>query len=203
MARERPPRLIVWDLLGEWGADVNTAAEPVAIQKLFAAVEPVRSLSELVRLTKNKRFRVAFRPATVPPPAWAKKKNALQQYRAAQFDFVCRLALNLGSLTYIVEELAFITSPSWSPPAWSGVTLTGRHAGLRVIGTSQRPAQIDKNFLGSCTAIHCGRLIYPDDIKAVAAPMQVPIERLRQLKPLEWIEADLSKGTHAETVLTF
>ena len=46
--------------------------------------------------------------------------------------------------------------------------MTGRHKGLKVIGASQRPASIDKDFLGNCMAIHIGRLAYAEDVRAVA-----------------------------------
>jgi hypothetical protein len=116
------------------------------------------------------------------------RPSAREDLRARQFDGFCALALAAGHLTLVVEELRFVTSPSRAPLKWAEVTMTGRHKGLRVIGTSQRPASIDKDFLGNATLIHTGRLVYPEDVRAVAKAMQVGEGEIAALQPLEWIE---------------
>ncbi len=140
---------------------------------------------------KAKKFRLVFRPSADPA------------VRAQQFDFVCRAALAAGNLTLVVEELRFVTTPSRAPLGWAQVCLTGRHKGLRVFGLSQRPASIDKDFLGNCTAIRTGRLAYPEDVKAVTKVMGVPPARVESLRPLEWLEKDMATGRISSGVLTF
>jgi len=71
--------------------------------------------------------------------------------------------------------------------------MTGRHRGLRVIGASQRPASIDKDFLGNATLIHTGCLVYPENIRAVAKAMQV---EEGGIAALDWIEKDTQTGKH-------
>lgn len=123
--------------------------------------------------------------------------------RARQFNALCAIALAAGNLTFVAEELKFFTTPSRAPLRWAEVTMTGRHKGLRVIGTSQRPASIDKDFLGNCTLIRTGRLVYPEDISAVAKAMRVPEAEIEALAPLDWIEKDMQSGKKISGRLTF
>lgn len=85
-----------------------------------------------------------------------------------QFDMFCRIAWELEGWCVLVEELSRVTMPSWAPPAWKNLSTAGRHRGLTIIGTSQRPAQIDKDFLGNCTEIRCYRVNYDADAKVMA-----------------------------------
>jgi hypothetical protein len=85
-------------------------------------------------------------------------------------------------LLVVVEELRFVTTPSRAPAGWASVTLRGRKRGLRIIGASQRPAQIDKDFLGQCTLIRCGALNYPADRAAVGSVIGVAVEEIAALE---------------------
>lgn len=85
-----------------------------------------------------------------------------------QFDFFCRIVWELEGATVLVEELSRVTMASWSPQAWKNLSTAGRHQGLTIIGTSQRPASIDKDFLGNCTEIRCYRVNYDNDAKVMA-----------------------------------
>lgn len=163
-------RLIVWDFKREYGAFVQHTTD---------------NLSELVKRVSKARFSVAFQPSLDP------------KVRAVQFAFFCRLAIGLQRCTVVVEELKFVTSPSYSPPDWSMITCTGRHDGLFVIGTSQRPAQIDKDFLGNATMIYCGRLQVQSDVRTMADILFVEKAELMQLQELEYIQRDLK--THQNT----
>jgi len=85
-----------------------------------------------------------------------------------QFDRFCRVVWELEGATVLVEELSRVTMASWSPPAWKNLSTAGRHQGLTIIGTSQRPATIDKDFLGNCTEVRCYRVNYDNDAKVMA-----------------------------------
>lgn len=85
-----------------------------------------------------------------------------------QFDQFCRIAWTMEGATVLVEELSRVTMPSWSPPAWRNLSTAGRHKGLTLIGVAQRPANIDKDFLGNCTEIRCYRVNYDNDAKVMA-----------------------------------
>jgi hypothetical protein len=157
-------RMLLWDYMREYGSltDLQTAKLAVALQSLTGA-----------------QFRTAFHP------------DFDDKTRAKQFDLFCKAAVHAGNLRLVVEELAFVTSPSFAPAGWKMVTSVGRHRGLRVIGASQRPAQVDKAFWSNCTEIHCGFLNYEDDQKVMARTLGVPLSDIQGLKPLEYIHKNV------------
>ncbi|OWQ83837.1 hypothetical protein CDN99_25565 [Roseateles aquatilis] len=104
---------------------------------------------------------------------------------AEQFDFVCRLAFAAGNLVFLAEELTDVTKPSWAPPAWRKIITQGRHQGLVVLGAAQRPALIDKSFLGGCTYIRCFTLRYDDDRRAMAKALDVSQDRVDALRTIK------------------
>lgn len=168
-------RLLIWDPMHEYGA------HGVVHDKL----------ADVAAALGAKTFALVFQP------------SADAKAMARQFDLFCRLALAAGNLTVLVEELRFVTTPSRSPLGWAQVNLTGRHKGLRVIGTSQRPASIDKDFLGSATLVHTGLLGYPEDVKAVAARMRIAPAEIDALAPLDWIEFNKTTKKITRGRLTF
>lgn len=176
LAERNPNRLLIWDTMREYGS-----FGPV-YENMGGIVE---------HMAKAKYFNLVFSPS----------RN--DKTRAKQFDLFCKLAMTAGDLTLLVEELKFVTKPSWSPLPWSEVNLTGRHKKLMVIGTSQRPAHIDKDFLSNATIIHTGMLGEERDMKPVAAAMRIAVEEIAVLKPLEWIEKDRPTGKITKGKLTF
>lgn len=96
--------------------------------------------------------------------------------RKKQFDQFCRIMWECNGATVLVEELSHVTMPSWAPPAWKQLSTGGRHQGLSIIGVSQRPANIDKDFLGNCTEVRCYRVNYENDAKTMAGALRLPKE---------------------------
>jgi hypothetical protein len=181
LAAQRPGRLLVWDPLHEYGE--------------FA--QPVRDLAALANGAKAGAFALAYSPG--PDPTAYRDK----------FAMFCRIAFAAGKLTMLVEELADVTSPSFAPLEWRRCTTQGRHKGLRIIAASQRPAQVDKQFLGGCTYIRCFTLRYPADRQAMAGAMSVPLAQVAELQTVEhgrtttiaYVERDFRTGkTTAGTI---
>lgn len=167
LLKPAPRRLLIWDFKREYSTWAT----------------PTEKISDVVRAVRNqKAFAVAFWPSMDT------------KQRAAQFDQFCRIAYAVKNCTLLVEELAFVTKAGWAPPAWMMMTCTGRHEGIRIIGTSQRPAQVDKNFLGNATVLHCGRLQDQNDVRVMSDLLFVPKAELVQLKPLEYLERDMQTG---------
>jgi len=157
-------RLLIWDYMREYATFVN-----VFTDKLQPALTTL----------KGERFQTAFLPSFD------------DKARAQQFDIFCKAAVHAGNVALIVEELSFVTSPSFAPAGWKMVSSVGRHKGLRVIGASQRPAQVDKAFWSNCTEIHCGFLNYEEDQKVMAKVLGVTIDEVKSLKPLEYIHKNV------------
>jgi len=170
--RMRPSRLAVWDLMQEYD------------------LQATEDLGEFIRWMKGRAFRVAFRPSRD------------DRTRERQFDLWCRAQLAAGRCTSVVEELAFVTKPMKAPAGWREMVLLGRHQQhqLSIIGTSQRPASIDKDFLSNCDLVHCGRLAYKPDAVKAAEVLGVDFDTLLRLPDLAWYErragaTDATQGT--------
>jgi len=168
LKRHRPGRLLIWDPQAEYQAHGRTFTDRAAMAEA---------------ITKGRgAFRCIYSPgdrATLYP---------------ARFDWFCRLAYALGNLTLIVEELADVTTPQRAPDAWSVITRKGRHKGLRIVAASQRPAGVDKDFFGNCTLIHCGRLVFDNDVRTMERVLARPDADLMKLSPLAYIERNMATG---------
>lgn len=101
------------------------------------------------------------------------------------FGKVSKLAFAAGKLVFLAEELSDVTTASRAPAEWRRVITQGRHQGLHVIGAAQRPALIDKNFLGACTYIRCFTLRYADDRRNMAKSMDVDQASIDALETTE------------------
>jgi hypothetical protein len=163
-----PRRLLVWSHKPDY---VDHAGPQVA------------DLAAVIAALATKNFRVNF------CPSWDAKK------RAAQFDLFCRAALSAGNLTLIVEELHMVTSPSHAPAGWQQVTCIGRAYGLRVIGTSQRPAHMDKDFLSNATAVVCFRVNDVNAQRTMAQSMGVTLDQVKALPNYKYLHRDNTTGT--------
>ncbi|KWF26607.1 hypothetical protein [Burkholderia pseudomultivorans] len=150
----------------------------------------VESVAELVAAIKRGETRVVLVPGG---DAKAVKTT---------FDRFCRVAWELRGWCVVVEELSRVTMASWAPPAWKNLSTAGRHQGLEIIGTSQRPAQIDKDFLGNCSEIRCYGLVYPDDAKAMGGAMRIPPDELLDLPQFHYRHRDVRAKTNVSGVVT-
>lgn len=171
----RPRRLLVWDF------------SPEDEYAQLGHVLPLPDVIGELQAAKAGPFGLVFKPSFD------------DKRRAREFELFCRAAYLAGNLTMVVEELRYVTQPALSPPGWRLVVLTGRKRGLRVIGTSQRPAHIDKDFLGNATRLHVGLLNYRDDVQVMAQELGVDAAQVSGLPFLHWIELDrrtrqLSRG---------
>lgn len=128
------------------------------------------------------------------PVAIVFRPSADMKVARQQFDAICRMAHAAGHIALVAEELAFVTRPSGGEPGWMLVNLRGRLKGLVVYGTTQRPARVDKDFFGNATRIRCGRLNYATDQRVMADVLGVPVELIQELKPMEYIERDMTTG---------
>jgi hypothetical protein len=152
--------LLIWDYMREYGPFVDVATD---------------NLKAAISMLKNSTFRVAFQPSFD------------DEIRPKQFDLFCKAAYAAGNCRVVVEELSFVTKPSWAPPGWKMISSIGRHRGLRVIGATQRPAQVDKAFWSNATEIHCGFLNYEDDQKVMSRALGVPVSDIVGLEPLQYL----------------
>ncbi|WP_250479126.1 MULTISPECIES: DUF87 domain-containing protein [unclassified Caballeronia] len=177
--RLKPKRLMVFDPEGEWG-DFGRVTS--SLQDVIAACTAAGEAGAL---------RVVFVPSPVPELA------------VKQFDTFCRIAFAAQTLTFVVDELKLVTTPSRSPIGWGMLSGRGRKYGITIYGLSQRPASIDKDFLGNANFVRTGRLTYDADQRNVGAVMGVPAQEIGTLPDLGWIRKDMATGETTRGKLKF
>lgn len=155
----KPPRLLIWDPRAEY-------------DKHGQAYDSLAALVASFQRAKGGPLRARYVPG-----AGVNLSEA--------FGVVCNLAFEAGDLLLLAEELSDTTTASHAPAAWRRVITQGRHRGLRVIGAAQRPALIDKTFLGNATYIRCFTLRYAADRAAMAAALDVPVSEVAALQTTE------------------
>lgn len=168
---EKPARLVVWDFMNEYDE--------------FA--KPVRTLAEVQKAMVAAGADGALRVRYCP-------RGSGEKPLRREFELLCELVYAWGNCTFVVEELANVTMPSWAPAAWRKMTTSGRHRLVHIIGCSQTPALIDKAFMGNCTLIHCGPLREHAHRESVAKSMDIDGGRIAKLVKLQWLEKDFDSG---------
>lgn len=169
----KPARLMVWDQKGE-----------------YSNIPRVQSMGELYRAatTKNgqvkKAFKVRFVPGRLEPKA---------KWQA--FSTFCGIAMYCGDVMVLGEELQFVTRPNGGPPGYLELLSTGRGYGVRFMGTTQRPARVDKDLFGNATRIWCGRLGWDDDADVMRRALRVPADWVQGLSGYQSIARDLITDT--------
>ncbi len=154
-------------------------------QALFAGSVLTRSVSEVLQIVK-KAGRGGFHVVYVP--------TLNQRKDMAAFDVFCKVAMASGNLTLVVEELHSVTQPSNAPDGWRKVNFMGRAYGLDVFGLSQRPASVDKAFMGALSFCHVGRLPHPPDQKAMAEVLGIAQAEIAALTGYSAIQKDFATG---------
>lgn len=166
LQKEKPNRLVIWSPDEDEDHYANLGCVVVRTVQALGA--------EIVK----PRFKVVYWPSMDT------KK------RAAEFVYFCRLVFAAKNLTCLVEELRYVTTPSYAPEAWAILSTRGRKKGIKLYGTSQRPAQIDKDFLGNCTEIYAGPLMYRPDRRACSEIMRIEESQLDPLREFEFVHYD-------------
>jgi hypothetical protein len=180
LERSRPKRLVVWDYMQEYSGGSG-------------------DLAACIRALSSSSFRVVFHPSHDDRPV-KRPSGERSSISEVQFALFCQAAYEARNCTVVVEELAFVTKASSAPAPWRRLSLLGRHQGVSIIGTSQRPASIDKDFLANADLVHCGRLAYKPDADKAAMVLGVDADELLRLPDLAYIERragahDCTRGT--------
>lgn len=166
----KPRRLMVWDFKHD--------------PSLQGLGDEHRSMPEFIRAVAAKGFAVRFLPDH-------------QRDMQAQFDLFCQAAWLAGDVLVFVDELPEVTRAGKAPAAWRRLVNIGREyqtgqggkvKRVSIIGAAQRPAEVDKSFIGNADVVHTGRLGYLSDAKAMSQAMGLRPEEFMHLPDLAWIE---------------
>lgn len=176
LAKKKRRRTIIWS--PKEPIDNYAALYPGSV----VCTTTVEVLRILQAAGKSGEFHIVFRPSLVR----AKDEG--------NFHFVCKMALAARNVTFIAEELHTCTRASWAPDGWSELVMMGRGYGVEIFGLSQRPASMDKDFLGNTSTVHVGRLSHPEDAKIVARGLGIKAEEITALSGFQWIERNTNTG---------
>ncbi len=157
-------RLAIWDYKREYQDIADLITE---------------SIGAAVRAIGQPQFRVAFRP------------SFNKKIREQQFNVFCKAVWQAKNTKCLIEELAMVTTPQRAPEGWQQLTCTGRSEGITIIGCSQRPAQVDKDFFDNATELHCGFLAGKRSRQTMAEELGVPESDIMGLEPLQYLHKKL------------
>lgn len=150
------------------------------------AATVVRSVYELLQIVTRAgecgKFCVVF------VPTLSRKADEVA------FDVFCKVALAVRNLTIVVEELHSVTTPSRAVDGWAKLNFMGRGYGIEVFGLSQRPASVDKAFMGSLSFCHCGRLPYPEDQRTMSKTLGVQVADIAALSGYQNVQKNMLTG---------
>ena len=113
-----------------------------------------------------------------------------------EFDHIMRLCYYFGKIQVVIEEVQLYSSPHSIPKWLKNCLLTGRHKGLSLIFTTQRPGELSKTVLSQCNHIFCGRLVEGNDVRYVSGFLNQSAERLSSLPDRRFLY--FSRGTVVE-----
>jgi hypothetical protein len=118
-----------------------------------------------------------------------------------QFDKFCGIVWHIKDALLIVEELSLVTKPGWAPLPWKKISTGGRGELACIVGVSQRPQGMDKDFLGNCTEIRCYRVNSQGAVKAMADAMFVDKTQIAGLQQFHYIHRLVNKGKNTPGVV--
>lgn len=180
-------RLVIFDPVGEYGRDGIVDFHTAKASELRAHLAA----------HWNDEFRAAF----VPPPSWP--MEALHSLGA--FLLACQRPYseladdglpddpsNPKPITLVVEEMN-LGYPATALPrelyAMPTITLQGRHYGINVIGVTQRPALISKDFRANILRLVTFPLAEVDDADAVLKKIgREHADELRNLRDYHYLD---------------
>ena len=80
------------------------------------------------------------------------------------FPLFCRIALAVGNVHVLIEELDAFCSPYSAPIEFQRLIKYGRHYGIRLVGISRRPAEVNRLFTSQTNRFVIFRQLEPRDI---------------------------------------
>jgi hypothetical protein len=154
--------------------------------ELYKGSKVCRSTSEVLEVLRKAGSIKPFRIVYVP--------TLNQRKDSAMFDVVCKMVMAVGNVCLIAEELHTVTTATHAPDGWRHICFMGRGFGVHVFGLSQRPASVDKAFMGSLSSVHVGRLPNAPDQKTMADIIGVEVAEVAALTGYQAIQKNMQTG---------
>lgn len=151
------PRSVVFDPTVDWtDGDIVTSFE--------AFTEKLKYLYR----TNCESFRLIFRF----------NPDLSREVRDSTLNEALRLCFHYKSIQVVIDEVQFFTSAHYMPEYLKNLLFMGRHQGISVLATTQRPSQINKSILSMSAHVFCGQLHEKNDLKAISNFINEDTEKL-------------------------
>jgi DNA helicase HerA-like ATPase len=98
-----------------------------------------------------------------------------------------RVCYYFGHIQVVVEEVQLYSSPHTLSKWLKNCLLTGRHKGLSLLFTTQRPGELNKTILSQCSHIFCGQIVEGNDLRYVSSFLNEDSKRLSGLPPRRFL----------------
>jgi hypothetical protein len=112
--------------------------------------------------------------------------------RRAEFEAVCELIKRTKNCVFVIDEVWKHCRAGWIPQPLEDLTFTGRHFGVTVLFTAQRPARVANDLLSICSAHHLFRMDAVD-VATIRKYFSIPddvVERLPSLPDRRYFYRD-------------
>jgi len=97
------------------------------------------------------------------------------------FDEIMRVCFYFGNIQVVIEEVQLYSSPHVLPKWLKHALLIGRHQGLSLLFTTQRPGELNKTVLSQCAHIFCGQIIEGNDLRYISSFLNQDSQKLSSL----------------------
>ena len=94
----------------------------------------------------------------------------------------------------MVDELADVSNPGKARGHWGRLVREGRHHRIELAAATQRPQEIDTTTIPNATRLVVFRLGRRADRKLLADELDIELDRVSALRPLEFLDADRLNG---------
>lgn len=149
------------------------AIAPVGLRGFFD--RPVLQGVPVIRQADAGRFgRLAGRSCLVLPESDAAAEMAIQFAWESQ-------AVRSKSAVLLIDEIHQYCDCRRPFAELVRIIRYARHRRLSIVGTSQRPAQVHKDFVGNADTVVCFRVVEPNDLRYISQATGLDPERLRSL----------------------
>jgi len=85
-----------------------------------------------------------------------------------QFELICELAYDYGSMLLVVEEAPLVCRSNYLPPMFGKIVRTGRHRGLDLLWTAQRAGEVSRALTSATDFWIFHSQTEPRDLDAIA-----------------------------------
>lgn len=114
-------------------------------------------------------------------------------------ELLCRLLPHVGNCILAIDEVSFFFPPGPMAPAITSVLMSGRHEGISVAGTAQRPSLVNINARSNVQRLFVFTMTEPADVDALRGTIPAEFrEAVPLLPPQVCIDWELGCGVFAD-----